>query len=141
MLGVVVALLLLANWVSLYLHSDKMYQFQDGEMRVVPSHMQAPYRKAHGVSALNTMPSNDAAQAAAAVTAAQFGVLDTYFNAAVGLCPSQRENIVGASTSAQNSLMVSAISTQDFRFFLDAAVGFDTGGSPAESILDVSIAM
>jgi hypothetical protein len=129
-LGVVVALLLLANWVTLYSRSDTIYQFQDGEMKVVAQQLQASGQKATWRSQAKAKSSNDAVQ----VSAAQFGALESYFNAAAGLCPSQRENVVDAPVAPQHSLLVDSIPTHDFRVFLDAVLSLN---SDTKSILDV----
>jgi hypothetical protein len=90
-LGVIIALLLLANWVTLYTRSDHVYLFKDGDMKIVSSQSKSAL-KFTGANALKAIPSNDAAQ----VTAAQFGMMDSYFDAAAGLCPSQRKKNMGA---------------------------------------------
>jgi hypothetical protein len=146
-LGVIVALLLLANWVTLYTKSDKVYQFQDGEMRVLPPHLETANRKARGVSVLKASPSDDADQVAPSdsaaatvtVTAAQFGILETYFNAAAGLCPSQRQKLFHPSNASQHGLLANSISIDEFRFFLDAALTSDTAALAATNVLDVRI--
>jgi hypothetical protein len=146
-LGVIVALLLIANWVTLYAKSDKVYQFHDGEMRVLPPQPETANRNARGVRVLRASPSDEAARvaasadsaAAATVTAAQFGILETYFNAAAGLCPSQRQKLFQPSNASQHGLLVSSISADEFRFFLDAALNLDTAAPGAKNVLDVRI--
>lgn len=130
LLGVIIALLLLANWITLYNRSDHVYQFKDGEMRVVSPHLPISSRSASGAHSLKSAASDDVAQ----VTAAQFGVLDAHFNAAAGLCPSQRAKHIEPSVGLQHDLLVNTVTADDFRFYLDEALRLNTA---AKSVLDV----
>jgi hypothetical protein len=129
LLCVIIALLLLANWVTLYNRSDQVYQFKDGEMTVVSPHSQISRSKTSG---LQSSPSDDAGR----VSAAQFGLLESYFNAAVGLCPSQRVKSAEPSIAPQHSLLLTSVSSNDFRTFIEKALPYNRA---IKSILDVCV--
>ena len=124
LLGVIIALLLLANWVFIYARSDQGYLFKDGDMKIVSSNSK------NGVELLKATPSNDAAQ----VTAAQFGMMDSYFDAAAGLCPSQRKKKMEQSASQHDLLKVAL---NDFRLAVEKALRWN---ADTRSILDVRTA-
>jgi hypothetical protein len=132
-LGVIIALLLLANWVTLYARSDQVYQFKDGDMKIIASpQSKSAYSKFSSVHQLKATPSNDAAQ----VTPAHFGIMDSYFNAAAGLCPSQRQKAMEQYTAPQHALLKVGLS--DFRLAVDETMRLNAG---ARSILDVRTAI
>jgi hypothetical protein len=128
-LGVIIALLLLANWVTLYTRSDHVYLFKDGDMKIVSSQSKSA-SKLTGANGLKAIPSNDAAQ----VTAAQFGMMDSYFDAAAGLCPSQRKKNMEQSASQHGLLKVAL---NDFRLAVEKALRWN---ADTRSILDVRTA-
>jgi hypothetical protein len=129
LLGVIIALLLLANWLALYSRSDNVYQFKDGEMKVVTPQLQND-RKTSGVNRYEPMLSKGAIH----ITARQFGILEDYFNQAAGLCPSQRVKVGEPSIAQQDSFLVNSISAEEFRFSLNQVLRLNTA---TKSILDV----
>jgi hypothetical protein len=129
LLGVIIALLLLANWVTLYNRSDQAYQFKDGEMRIVSSNSQISLSKMSMAHALESTPTDTGR-----VTAAQFGVLEGHFNAAAGLCPSQRVKNIEPSIGLQHDLLIDSVTANDFRLSLENALRFNTA---TKSALDV----